>query len=100
MDNDHFKMIAPPVNYLVAIGNTVWRVCFHNAGQERISCQLVATHNKADKTFHLADGRKMTLEEFGLYRRRQWPLDHETDRNPQNVTLGVQSAVGRQTAKI
>jgi hypothetical protein len=109
MDNDRFKLLAPAINFLVAMrlpaghpitGDAVWRVCFHNAGQERISCQFVAIYNKADKTFQLADGQLLNLEEFGQYRRRQWPLDHETGRNPQNVTLGVQSAVGRQTAKM
>lgn len=101
MDNDHFKLIAPPINRLVPFGETIWRVCYHNAGQERFSAQRVAVYNKADNTFQLtANKQVMTQEEFARYRRRHWPLDHETGRNSQNVTLGVHSAVGRQTAKM
>lgn len=100
MDNDHFKLIAPPINRLVPFGETIWRVCYHNAGQERFSCQYIATHNRADNTFQMADGQLLNVDEFDRYRRRHWPLDHETGRNSQNVTLGVHSAVGRQTAKM
>jgi hypothetical protein len=87
-----FQLVAPPLNYVHVMGNGTWRVCYHNAGQNRISMELVARYSHEKKLFYLDGGQVLDTPTFDVYRRQHWPLPHEEGRNSDNLTLGVKSA--------
>ena len=99
MNNVQFKLLAPDINEINVRKGAIWRVCHHNPGGRRFSAQLVAivTRQKNEEGEEVpiiileSTQEEMTPEQFEDYRRRTWPLEHENGRNPNNVTLGVQS---------
>jgi hypothetical protein len=96
-----FKKFAPKMNNIEVKAGVMWRVCYHNPGQQRYSAEMIGwmTKEKAkdggeDVVAIILVSNvkvKLTPEQFEDYRRRTWPMDHEEGRNPKNATLGVQS---------
>ena len=70
-----FELVKPPINTVFHLQGIIWRVCYLNPGQDRISLELVGAKTMEDKlpTIILTDGRKMTEVEFETYCRRTWP---------------------------
>jgi hypothetical protein len=74
-------------------------VRYRNPGKMQMSCELIAYCPNPDppgvsmadsqEVLILTDGRSVSRAEFEDIRRREWPLEHESGRNPDNVTLGV-----------
>jgi len=101
-----FQLMAPPINVITAIARDkfwrgVWRVCYHNGGQSRISLELVATYEVEKELFHLENSSQvLDAPAFEAYRRQHWPMPHEKERNPDNVTLGVHSGSSPNRAKL
>jgi hypothetical protein len=90
MSNAHVQMILPKINKLHAIGPAVLRVTYVNLGKHRVSSEIVGYRHK-DEIILVDSGSRMAWDDFLAYARGRWPMEHEKGRNPNNVTLGVQS---------
>ena len=88
-----FDICCPKTNTPIHHMGAIWRVCYHNPGQDRISMELIAakTMENGVVTIILTDGTKLSEEAFTIYCRERWPQEHEQGRNPKNPTLGVKS---------
>jgi hypothetical protein len=96
-----FQTLVPEFNLIQPISpGGLWRVCYHNEGKMRISQELVAFYESKNQLVHMVDGQVFDVQAFNAYRRQRWPLAHEKERNPENVTLGVHSGSSPNRAKL
>jgi hypothetical protein len=84
------------MNEIVVRSGVMWRVSYHNPSKARYSAELVAwaTKDEDDQVkIILASDPEHPMDQptFEEYRRKTWPMEHESGRNPDNVTLGVHS---------
>lgn len=105
------EKLMPPDNHVETKGMGVWLLTYKNAGKLRITYELIGilipikpkkSTGKEETTVAgaigvrlLSTGQIMTRKAFEEYRRKTWPAPHEKERNPDNITLGVQSGVGK-----
>jgi hypothetical protein len=85
----------------VVFGPYLFQVVWENPGQKRISLEVIGVAGPdvpeevkgVVKEFMFADGTRVPFTEAQETIRKKWPQTHEVGRNPDNVTLGVQSGV-------
>jgi len=96
MKQSQFELISDPINFLLVRLGQIWRLCYKNPGQERLTFERVGWIT-SEGVWIVGKTEPLTQAEFEELRRRTWPLPHEKGRNPANATLGVKS--GQLTPK-
>lgn len=104
LPNEKKAAFLPPVGMPFKLNNFFFfAVSYQNVGKMRISCDYLGMTPNPDppgtsfkdskEIVILKDGRQLNRQDFERWRRENYPTEAERGRNPDNVTLGVQSGV-------
>lgn len=96
---ENFELFAPKINTIVKFGGCLYRVSYVNVGKERVTFECLG-YFLNNTQLKLMNGKVLYVEKFDEYRRKTWPLAHETGRNTANVTLSVDSIASKQKVKL
>jgi hypothetical protein len=101
LTNKQRVSMLPPINFLFRLDFYTFAVTYRNEGKPSISCELIAFTpipnidppgtpiDQCKEIIINKNGDILSRSEFELWRRQNYPLEHEDGRNPNNATLGV-----------